>query len=378
MDSNRNHSMGMPDGTGEGTSHIWLRYATQFSVGDRSYTIDMGIPVPLGADDETREQLLHEANVGMEQLSQHVEWRVTQVQQNAGMTPPARTFPTQRSAAPSYGPAPPSSSSSAPIPRHHETSKHAGPAVDQHRRAILPPLPPIRLFLPRPLPPAKCQPISSHRNPGSQPSPRSQRRPVQQAQPAQTPQPAQKRSVTVPPTRPNIGASMPASPGLPSGTMQLPQFLQYIKEMGLDARQAMELLKLKSLSGLNLRDALEQLQHIVMKEGVTAAMPTPASTATATEPPANPTQGQTQRPKTDERGPGGPAPTPAMASKRLLILHHFDRRFIYLLELDSFSAQARRPSTPMSTTSATSMPSAPRSSGSTKGSAVSEPKPIVI
>ena len=37
---------GKPDGAG---THIWLRYATQFTVGERTHTIEMGIPVPLGA-----------------------------------------------------------------------------------------------------------------------------------------------------------------------------------------------------------------------------------------------------------------------------------------------------------------------------------------
>ena len=52
---------GRPDGTG---SYIWLRYATQFKVGDRVHTIEMGVPVPIGASAEMRERLLREALAG--------------------------------------------------------------------------------------------------------------------------------------------------------------------------------------------------------------------------------------------------------------------------------------------------------------------------
>jgi hypothetical protein len=47
-----------------------------------------------------------------------------------------------------------------------------------------------------------------------------------------------------------------------SGNVSLPQFIQFINErLGMTPKQAMEILKVKSLSGINLRDALEQLQR---------------------------------------------------------------------------------------------------------------------
>jgi hypothetical protein len=50
--------------------------------------------------------------------------------------------------------------------------------------------------------------------------------------------------------------------------MLLPQFIQYIKEnMDLTPKQAMELLNVRSLStGINLRDAVEQLKQILEQE----------------------------------------------------------------------------------------------------------------
>jgi hypothetical protein len=110
---------------------------------------------------------------------------------------------------------------------------------------------------------------------------------------------------------------MPPSPGLPAGTLQLPQFLQYLKEMGLDARRAMDLLKVKSLSGLNLREALEQLQHILMQEGApTAQSPTQAPARPVAQP-QTPMQSQSQastsRPKPAENNPGSNPANPGPA-----------------------------------------------------------------
>jgi len=61
---------------------------------------------------------------------------------------------------------------------------------------------------------------------------------------------------------------MPVTPGPAnetSATLSLPEFLQYIKEsLNLSPREAMNLLKVKSLStGINLRDALDQLRHLI-------------------------------------------------------------------------------------------------------------------
>ncbi len=66
-----------PDTSG---THIWLRYTTQFTSGKRTHTVEVGIPVPIGASVETRERLIREAEVGMEQLAGHMERRVEQMQ----------------------------------------------------------------------------------------------------------------------------------------------------------------------------------------------------------------------------------------------------------------------------------------------------------
>src|SRR5436309_14737859 len=80
---------GKPDGAG---THIWLRYATQFTVGERTHTIEMGIPVPIGASAETRERLFREAEAGIDQLARHIESRVAHVQQRHIPAPPAQSI----------------------------------------------------------------------------------------------------------------------------------------------------------------------------------------------------------------------------------------------------------------------------------------------
>lgn len=201
--------------------YIWLRYTTQFTTGGRTHTIEMGIPMPLGASAETREQLIREAEAGMDQLSRHVENRVTQMQQRTAQPqgrpiPQGISSPLQPStSAPSRPPTPnigtvgtPSSSSAVPV-------RDGG-----------------------------MQPASS--SPAARPNT-------------------------------NVGASMPLAPNVPGeagGNIKLSQFMHYIREAwGLTPKQAMDLLNVKTLNGLNYRDALKQLQPLVAGEQGSTATP---------------------------------------------------------------------------------------------------------
>ncbi len=85
--------MDSPSNMSEGTEkYIWLRYTTQFTMDARTHTIEMGIPMPLGASAETRELLLCEAEAGMDQLAHHVEQRIDQM---LGSTRTRRPAPPQ-------------------------------------------------------------------------------------------------------------------------------------------------------------------------------------------------------------------------------------------------------------------------------------------
>src|SRR5258708_36976649 len=83
---------GRPDGIG---SFIWLRFNTLFQVGGLTDTIEIGVPVPLGAREETRERLFREATAGMDQLAKHVESHAARVQhtRQRGSTVPAAKLP---------------------------------------------------------------------------------------------------------------------------------------------------------------------------------------------------------------------------------------------------------------------------------------------
>jgi hypothetical protein len=227
-----NKEMDKPQGTGGAGDHpyIWLRYATQFSAGGRTHTIEMGIPVPLGASAEMRAQLIREAETGMHQLTSHIENRVNQV--------------LQRNARPQ-------GTTSAPV-----TAQASKPAS-------------------KPPAGAPSSHTTSSQDVALQATQKIPQRPQGPQGPAQDP--AQDQGVVVPPTRTYVGSSMPTAPRLSAdanGSLTLPQFLHIVKEsMNLSSQQAKELLQVPTLNGLNLRDALERLQHIVGQKGSTTASP---------------------------------------------------------------------------------------------------------
>ena len=255
---------GKPDGAG---THIWLRYATQFTVGERTHTIEMGIPVPLGASAETRERLFREAEAGIDQLASHVESRVAQVQK--------RNMPmsSAQNISPSSSPKSPVSATTSASVSKPSSSPAAPPAP--------PPAPTREAALSVP------QAGSPQRSP--------------------SPEVSERKDVPVPPTRQSIGASMPSTPGIPGDTsesLKLPQFIQVIKDsLGLTPKQAMDLLHVKALSGLNLREAFEQLQQIVDQE----APGTSPSSQQSTEVSPNPTKAEAKTPVDNGASRPGPA-----------------------------------------------------------------------
>jgi hypothetical protein len=202
--------------------YIWLRYATQYSRDGQTHTMEMSVPVPLGASAEQREVLFREAEAGMNQLVNRFGQRVSQtlqgVQDQRGEYNAAlRSAPVLKSAPPQQ----PKSSMSAPQIAARSLD---GQRQEAHSIAV--------------------------------PAVRSQE-PV------------------VPSTHPNIGASMPKTlgPSLDShANVPLPEFIQYIHEhLNLTPRQAMDMLKVKSLStGINLREALERLRHLAAQSNARA------------------------------------------------------------------------------------------------------------
>ena len=295
----------LADGSG---SYIWLRYATQFRVGDRTHTIEMGIPVPIGASDEQRERLLREAEAGIEQLANRVERRVARATQSS-----------QASQAP-QAPQAPQTSQSTQTTQRTQSAQTVPPLpppkqVEPLTATAVPPSIPAATSVPTPaLPSASTS--TSMQDIEVVPSPTFPTRETSQP-PASG---SLGKEVPVPPTRHSIGASMPSVPGASgdaSGSMTLPQFIQYIKDsLGLTPKQAMELLNVKTLSGLNLRDALERLQALVAHDAVSSAptIPTPVvrepraarPEAKTPAPPSSPSTQPTQTPQPPATPPAPP------------------------------------------------------------------------
>lgn len=204
----------------ESGPYIWLRYATQYTRDGRTNTVELSVPVPLGASAEERDQLFQEAETGLQQLATHMDQHVpplasrsqnTQNAQHTARSTPQPVVTTKTAPAQATGPLRGNNSAS---PSNRPASMPA-PQTATHT--------------------------------GSQP----------EAQPARLADTTRTGgNVVVPPSDP--GTSMP-----------LPQFIQYIKDnMDLTPKQAMELLNVRSLTtGLNLREALEQLKARVGQSG---------------------------------------------------------------------------------------------------------------
>ena len=227
MDGRKN----MLEGAGDS---IWLRYSTSITIAGRTRTIEIGIPMPIGADEEEREQLLREADEGMNQLTGHVENRIAQMLQ--------RVQPTQGNIP---APIPTAKPSVAPPPRAMSRPASA-PASQQAQQNV----------------PATGN--TNARVAASAPVPRE----IREERPELAPVAPEKMEEVVqqnppPPQRASTGVSMPTT-GDVSGNLSIPQFIRVVKDrFDLNPTQAMEMLKLKSLSGVNLRDKLEQLQRLV-------------------------------------------------------------------------------------------------------------------
>ncbi|GAC1397497.1 MAG: hypothetical protein NVS4B12_07890 [Ktedonobacteraceae bacterium] len=216
--------------------YIWLCYSTSITLAGRTRTIEIGVPMPIGANEEEREQLLREADEGMNQLTGHVENRIAQMLQ--------RIQPTQGN-----------------IPTPTPTAK---PSVAPPPRAMSRPT-----SAPQQAIPQQIAPVTSNTNSrASVPATPSQQpvREIREERPeltAVSPSNEEVAQQTPPPQRPTMGVSMPTTGDI-SGNLSIPQFIRVVKDrFDLNPTQAMEMLKLKSLSGVNLRDKLEQLQRML-------------------------------------------------------------------------------------------------------------------
>ncbi len=266
MDGRKN----MMEGAGDS---IWLRYSTSITIAGRTRTIEIGIPMPIGADEEEREQLLREADEGMNQLTGHVENRIAQMLQRVQPTQGNIPMPTPI-AKPSVAPPPRATSRPASGPQQAAPQQH--------------------------------MPIPNNTNAQVAASTQTSRE-VREERPEVAPVSRNNEEVQ---QRPPAGVSMPTT-GDVSGNLSIPQFIRVVKDrFDLNPTQAMEMLKLKSLSGVNLREKLEQLQRLVGGDanGDQEKSGEGDSAATPSEKPS--------KPGTKNETPSGKAPSNATPPKQ--------------------------------------------------------------
>ena len=234
--------------------HMWLRQSVTFSVDGQSRTLEIGIPLRTGATPEEIEALLAEADAGMERIGRHLEARIARLSGGAAPGVPITVA--------SSVPAPERSE----LPAASEPSEEPEPPAPAH--AATPEVPPSSARPPASpataSPPAMPAPTSApartiaERSATTSPATEASApaRPVAPATPERTPTstPAAARA-TMP----------PASTGTP---MTIPEFIAAVQaEQGLNPKQAMERLGVKSLAGLNLREALEMLRRQALRDG---------------------------------------------------------------------------------------------------------------
>jgi hypothetical protein len=202
----------MRDGEFSG-EHIWLRQSVTFTHEGQTRTLEIALPVRPDAPPEEVARLLAQAEAGMAQLTLSLNQRVAEAQ-----------------GAPQRSPATPIPLDVAP----------GGQTVAPHGAAPAP----------RATPPPQMAPQAE---PRPEPEP-------------ETPEPATARRAS---------PALPATPSAAAGPdLTLPEFISAIGELGLNPKEAMNRLEVRSLSGLNLREALETLRRQALHEGTAPMAPT--------------------------------------------------------------------------------------------------------
>jgi hypothetical protein len=240
-----------------GRENIWLRQSVTFTVDGQARTLEVGIPLPPGATAEDVEALLNEADAGMARISRYLDERVA-AQLGTPLPAQAPATTPQRAAA-EAAPAATSIAESRPSVADEEA----------------------------PEPPAQSAPETQQ--PVAAPAPKSPTAPP--AAPArQTPAPAAPRpapAASAPAPRPGVSGPRNAKPTAPLAAgedMTRPQFIAALGELGLNPKQAMDRLGVRSLEGLNLREALETLRRQLVQDAPAEPGPEPAFEADHAEP----------------------------------------------------------------------------------------------
>lgn len=275
--------------------HIWLRQSVTFTTARwQTRTVEIAIPLRPDATEEEIEALLHQADAGMAQLTHHLDARVAalvnaEVSALPSLPPPDDTItpsaPDAAISAPGVPGMSPSAALASSAPHTHDTDNGANaprttpPARDRDDAGAKPISPAVARGEETTSSVAEEEPAVPARAASALPStntrpPTRTTTPPRQQPAAPAPAPARTRPAT----------PQPASSDEP---LTLPVFISQAQaEFGLNPKQAMDRLGVRSLSGLNLREALEALRRQELRAGdmssdaaPSAPIPTPAADA---------------------------------------------------------------------------------------------------
>ena len=264
--------------------YLRLRYSTQFTIGGRAHTIEMEIPVPLGASAEQREQLMREAEASIEQLYRQLEKRGSG---RAGQ--PAEANRSQEAAnrnRTGYSPA--------PQPAQVEVRPTASDAPTRQPS--------------QPAPPPQVATQAPTRDTSQVISLQGKR------EAAETTAPSSSRA--------SIGSEMPSTHNLndsTSGAIKLSEFIRIIRDRwSISPKDVIDLLQVPNLNNMNYRELLRQLEPLVEQRAKAApknaaAQPRPATApppvSSSPRPPASPSS-TTMRDASARPPSSPPLPTP--------------------------------------------------------------------
>ena len=218
----------------QNSEYLWLKQSVTFTVNGQTRTVEIALPLRPGATADEVEALLSEADAGMERLSRHMDARVAAISGNGA-------------------PASPPPSTAAPVePGHALTTPDTQPTPVSHT--------------PAPEPKRAAEPVS----------PNSSRPPATSA-PARPTPPAPSSARPTPPAPEPSRQSQPSRAA--QAELSRPDFIAALKEIDLDVRQAMQRLGVRSLEGLNLREALEALRRQTLRaeDDAASAKPVPST-----------------------------------------------------------------------------------------------------
>jgi hypothetical protein len=199
----------MRDGELNG-EHIWLRQSVTYTHEGQTRTLEIALPIRPDAPPEEIAQLLAQAEAGMAQLTTSLDRRIAGEQ----VAPPRPAAPDV-----SRQPEPKRATEPSPVSYAHEVS----------------------------MPPEPVAEHEIHTPPAAQSSPRE----------------------PIPATRPTSDALATAdAPATAAGPdMTRPEFIAAIGALGLNPKEAMDRLGVRSLAGLNLRESLESLRRQSLQDG---------------------------------------------------------------------------------------------------------------